>query len=282
MLRAVDVSEWSGHLPAGWAHHVATVHSVRHAIVQAWGGGNVVGRHNSHIYQQVSHCVDAGWRVALYGWPPADTEQAVRYAWNALGTLAFRVDFWAHDVEAGADVSRFTDVDAARRGGFEPWIYTSPAEWNSIMGGTGSFQHLPLWLAHYPYRNRGDVWWPNRFYGEWQYPSGNPFDARIPDSWSKVAGWQFQGTTTVRGVSCDLNVFQYWPGKEASEMQRTLLVKAQGRPEVLYTDGIRSWHVPNVTVKEQIRTALYAGGQNPSVVTIPDDLFQALWERTRS
>ena len=55
-----------------------------------------------------------------------------------------------------------------------------------------------------------------------------------------------------------------------------VIVKKWNSNNTLYTDGIRSWHIPD----QEVLNILYAFGA-PQVVKIPEPLFDALWERTR-
>lgn len=64
--------------------------------------------------------------------------------------------------------------------------------------------------------------------------------------------------------------------EEEDDDMANVLVKKKGWHAVLLTNGVRSWHVPSPTVLGQLR----AFGA-PKVVVIPDQLFQALWDRTR-
>jgi hypothetical protein len=130
---------------------------------------------------------------------------------RASPTLYQLQRFVALDVEAGAGVSD-ANVRTVRRGDQVPFIYASPGGWNSIMGHSVSFVHIPLWMAGYP-RRFGYVHWdvpaashPHALIpatvqvGEWHYL---PFGG-----WEHATGWQFDGTTPYRGETLDLNVFR--------------------------------------------------------------------------
>ena len=52
-----------------------------------------------------------------------------------------------------------------------------------------------------------------------------------------------------------------------------VLVKTAGSSAVLRTDGVSSWHVPDMGVLRQLQAL---GDDAP--VNIPKELFQALWE----
>ena len=63
------------------------------------------------------------------------------------------------------------------------------------------------------------------------------------------------------------------PWVEEDEDMAIVLVKTAGSSKVLRTDGVSSWHVPDMDVLRQLQAL---GDDAP--VNIPKELFQALWE----
>ena len=63
------------------------------------------------------------------------------------------------------------------------------------------------------------------------------------------------------------------PPPEEDEDMAIVLVKTAGSSKVLRTDGVSSWHVPDMGVLRQLQAL---GDDAP--VNIPEDLFDALWQ----
>ena len=63
------------------------------------------------------------------------------------------------------------------------------------------------------------------------------------------------------------------PLPEEDEDMAIVLVKTAGSSKVLRTDGVSSWHVPDMDVLRQLQAL---GDDAP--VNIPEDLFDALWQ----
>jgi len=203
VIRAIDVSEFTGEIPPSWWAELRRVHNVRAVIIQAWGGGNIPGRHNAHFHQQLQGALGAGMKAAAYVWPPEEWAPAIQHIWADKRRLAFL----ALDVEAGNGVTQ-AHVDGVTGADLKAVIYTNPNDWQGIMGGTLDFSHEALWLARYHWRAPPDelyaLRWDitiDRAFGTYPAVGGWRRDT------SKLAGWQFTGTTKFRLETLDLNLF---------------------------------------------------------------------------
>lgn len=203
IIRAVDVSEFTREISPEWWRMVRDQHSVKAAVIQAWGGGPNRGRQNDYFLQQLNGAIAAGLHVAAYCWPPRDWQQAIGWINGSRQHIAF----FALDIEAGAGVTREM-VDGVRAAGYRPVIYTNPNDWNGIMHGTIGFSDEALWLARYHWRAptgqlyavRWDVGIDKAF-GTAQAVGGWKRDTK------KIAGWQFTGTAQLGAETVDLNLF---------------------------------------------------------------------------
>lgn len=200
-IRVVDVSEYTTEIPFSWWEALSADHNVEAAVIQAWGGGYVPGRRNEHFAQHVEGALKSLLKVSAYVWPPREYEQAFR--WIEQSGYKSELSFYAHDIEAGEGVNLSIVSAADQWLGRLSWIYASPSSWSTIMSGrTLEFSDHPLWLARYrlsPDRTGGNaVWWPENY---------DPFGPYVLGLWAEARGWQFQGTTTIDGESCDLNLF---------------------------------------------------------------------------
>ena len=212
-VRVIDVSEFTREIPFSWWQKLREEHNVRGAVIQAWGGGPIAGRQNFYWAQQSEGARRAfgNGGIASYVWPPRDVGIALDYMKRESTALFDLQRFIALDVEAEAGVSS-ANVQTVRHAGQVPWVYVSPGGWSSIMAGSTSFSHVPLWLAGYPRRF-------NRMH--WDVPSPAHPHALIPATiqvgewhyfplggWKNAGGWQFDGTTPYRNETLDLNVFR--------------------------------------------------------------------------
>ncbi len=105
--------------------------------------------------------------------------------------------------------------------------------------------------------------------------------------WVKADGRTLGGLIRRRAEECELfNVQLALPSpppvvipvldEEEDDMANTL-VRKEGDSRVLYTNGVRSWHVPSPKVFEICKKLL---GMRKAV-TIPAPLWDALWDRTQ-
>ncbi len=203
VIRVVDVSEFTGEIPPAWWGELHRVHDVRAVILQSWGGGNVPGRSNAYFHQQLMGALAAGMKAAAYVWPPEDWSSAIHH----IGADKRHLAFLALDIEAGRGVAE-AHLEGVRAQGLKAVIYTNPNDWQNIMGGTLDFSHEALWLARYHWRApEGQLYalrWDitiDRAFGNYSAVGGWRRDT------SKLAGWQFTGTTKFRLETLDLNLF---------------------------------------------------------------------------
>jgi len=206
-VHALDVSEWGGEIKESqWkAAHDA---GFRLAIVQAWGGGPVLGGKNQYCAQQLAGARKAGMMTAIYIWIPPDdttrTEFLIQAAKDAAGSEYQHIKFVAMDIE-GEKLLHPTDPKARLADAISHIqdkrvvIYTSRSMWGKVMDGAIELilpieckvqvNQYPLWDARYDKIADLDMNW---------VPYGG---------WKERAIKQYQGTTTVAGgISADLNV----------------------------------------------------------------------------
>lgn len=199
-IRVVDVSEYTTEIPFSWWADLSADYGVKAAVIQAWGGGYVLGRRNEHFAQHVDGALNSGLYVSAYVWPPREFEPASR--WIEQSGYKGELSFYAHDIEQGEGVAPGIMQAADQWLGRPSWIYASPASWARIMGSTMQYADYSLWLARYqlsPERPGGNtMWWPESY---------DPFGPYRVGDWEEARGWQFQGTTAIGGESCDLNLF---------------------------------------------------------------------------
>lgn len=96
--------------------------------------------------------------------------------------------------------------------------------------------------------------------------------------WTHGGGSVLPGLVRRREAECNLfnRIVVVIPPIGDDEDMPATVVKKWNSNNTLYTDGVRSWHIPN----KEVLNILYAFGA-PKVVKIPEALFDALWERTR-
>lgn len=199
-IRGVDVSEYTTEIPFSWWEALSADHNVEAAVIQAWGGGYVPGRRNEHFGQHVEGALRSLLKISAYVWPPREFEPASR--WIEQSGYKSELSFYAHDIEQGEGVAPGIVQAADQWLGRLSWMYGSPSSWAQIMGSTLQYADHPLWLGRYPLspeRPGGNaLWWPESYV---------PFGPYRVGGWEEARGWQFQGTTTIDGESCDLNLF---------------------------------------------------------------------------
>lgn len=240
--RAIDVSEFTREIPFSWWKRIRDEHGVTAAVIQAWGGGPNAGRRNDYWVQQSegARLAFGNGGIASYVWPSRDVGIALDYMKRESRILYTLQRFVAADVEAGAGVSD-ANIRTIRQADQVPFIYASPGGWNSIMGHSVSFAHLPLWMAGYP----------RRFgYVHWNVPAADHPHTLVPATvevgeehylpyggWRKAVGWQFDGTTPYGNETLDLNVFRagiFTEGGtivEVTELKKLMIVAS------LFTEG---------------------------------------------
>lgn len=190
MIRAVDVSAWSG--PISFQQCVGLREAgVGMVIVQLHGGGPDGTGFNPHAPATLEATLDAGLLIAGYVWPSWSWMEAL----NNIQPFQSRLQFLALDVEADAPVHR-DQIVGIRSADHLPVIYTSRGAWQSIMGVINLFDDVPLWDASYWSEYDANTW-PPHLGARW-VPYGG---------WTSRSGWQFKGSTDYLGVHCDLNVF---------------------------------------------------------------------------
>lgn len=98
--------------------------------------------------------------------------------------------------------------------------------------------------------------------------------------WNHGGGEVLPGLVRRRKAECELFNRRYDPPVvlpiDEEDDMAIAIVKKWNSNNTLYTNGVRSWHIPD----EEVLNQLYALGA-PRVVKIPEALFDALWERTR-
>lgn len=271
-IRVIDLSEWTGPVPAANARRMVEEYNVRGVILQAWGGGGVPGLRNEYFHQAVAAFRSAGiTNIDPYVWPPRDWQAALAWIGDARQHMSGAVYL---DVEAGAGVNN-SIVDGVRRAGWEPRIYASPSSWQGIMGDTTAFAHLKLWIARYLlrfqradgyYRPGFDVRFPrDAFGGQWTGMGG--WTAR------DLVGWQTTGTVpNFCGESVDSSIFYRDAFREEEDdMASTfdeIMIGLDGQPrrfEVLRAD--LTWGTKTLTYRAYtllsslglVRDAAHAG-----------------------
>lgn len=204
IIRGIDVSSYSGRITLSQAKALKEQWGIQAAVIQLWGGGPGGTGPNRWMLSQAYALSSAGLEIGVYIWPPRaiaeyfeDIKAMVRGLIAVTGKRPFMV---ALDVEAGEKVS-LAHIQLASRLG-PAFIYTSPGEWKKIMGST-SFPDVPLWEANYTrkFRTLTGAWT-----GKWPTEEDHPWDPVTP-GFKESPAWQFMGTTSLSGVSCDLNVF---------------------------------------------------------------------------
>jgi len=199
LRRGVDLSKWAGAVPGASWQRVREA-GWHFAVVGSWGSYGV----NAHARVQLAGARRAGLDTAVYALlhfndPKKTGAWQVQRAATAAGSELRHVHFLALDVELKGGpikvdaVALIHDaVRAVRRLGLQPVIYTSRRDWVRITGDSTDFAHLPLWTPRYDRVPVLDV------------------DGRAP--WVPFGGWaaqtakQHQGTTSLHGISVDLNV----------------------------------------------------------------------------
>ena len=188
MEKAIDVSNYSGVFGA--------------AAVACWreqGFDHIVcGTQRPEITRrQLEAAVAGGMGVAAYAYLywRSDVVEAVQRALAAVDGFAIeRLWLDCEDVRGALtaeDVVGRIAAAAAACGDFPHGIYTGRWWWVPNTDNSSAFSHLPLWHAEY---------------------TGSP--QSLPDfgrflpygGWSRPLMWQFQGTTSLCGVSVDLNL----------------------------------------------------------------------------
>lgn len=263
VIRVIDVSEFTRAIPFQWWKTLKQEHGVTGAVIQAWGGGPEPGRQNSYWAQQSIGALDAfgNGGVASYVWPPRDIGIALNWMKAQAPEVYDLQRFVALDVEAGAGVSG-ANVRTVIHGGQVPFIYVSPGGWNSIMGHSQSFSHIPLWLAGYP--NRIGAM-------HWNVPAAQHPHATVPATvdvgeqtylpfggWTEARGWQFDGTTPYRGETLDLNVFEEGvfggdaPAEE-DDMINLWLLRVEGDTAVWLSNLVHKWLITDELIMDELR-----------------------------
>ena len=189
-VKALDVSNWGGYCD----FHEARALGYRHVIVRL--SSERPGKRDIAI-QQLQAAQEAGMTTSGYSWPYFDQDPAefadrcmqiavdagtpLKYVWLDLEGAAppSNMFAWAWEFYRG--------VGADQPCG----IYTGPGWWLKYGQPAATLREgrrVPLWLAHYDgIAKLRDEYMP-------LYP------------WRALAAKQYQGTTTVAGVSADLNV----------------------------------------------------------------------------
>lgn len=165
---AVDISLWSGEITdaelACWWNE-----GVRHVVV---------GNQNPRISrQQLDASLAAGMTIDLYVYlmwnesMSAQVEEALDLAdeYPEVGRLWLDVEDPSGGYGANALIAK---VEAAVQacGDFPCGIYTGKGFWQSAMGGTTRFAHVPLWYAWYDLDPSMSTWQTQRF-GGWVEPT---------------------------------------------------------------------------------------------------------------
>lgn len=140
-----------------WRRFIAE-RDVRYGIVRCF-------RSNGRVDRDGARTIQNGWEAGLsnidvYHFPRfgLSAEGQVRESVNALRAAGARFGRYWIDVETGAHWS--TDaaenaaflqqlLEAVSALGLSTGIYTSPFEWQRVMGASTSFSSYPLWYAHY-------------------------------------------------------------------------------------------------------------------------------------
>lgn len=205
-IHALDVSEYGGLIKdSQWK--AAYDAGFRLAIVQAWGGGPVPGGKNAYCAEQLAGARKAGMMTAIYLWLPPDTTAQthllIQAAKDAAGDEYQHIKFVAMDIEG--DEKLHPEAPAARLHNAisnvkdKPVvIYSSAYMWGKVMGKSTALSQYPLWDARYDELPELDTNW---------VPYGG---------WIQRAMKQYQGTTSVAGISADLNVVHLGRLRETS------------------------------------------------------------------
>lgn len=172
---AADVSVYSGQISAAQWRHAHHDHGVDVAVVGLWHGHKV----NTHAAQQATASDEVGLGLAAYiaiTGRQSPTEQVTIGLRQLTDHDTDRLAFVALDVElAGVTAEQVqAGLDAIRRLGQRPCIYTYPYFWRSKMADTAAFADVPLWHARY-YGDGHRTLEVSPPYGGWRHAVGHQF-----------------------------------------------------------------------------------------------------------
>ena len=184
LVRAADVSVYSGHITAKQWRRARARHHVELAVVGSWHGS----RANQYAEATLAAARAAGLKVATYI-VVTDDAKAIGYGLDACGIHVDSLEFVAIDAELrGVSEKGITDsVRAVHDRGRRAMIYTGKWYWAGRLGDPKWAPRIPLWDSSYNGRQTLD----EAGYGGWGRPVGH----------------QYKGTNTELGFSCDLSVF---------------------------------------------------------------------------
>lgn len=146
--------------------------------------------YNEFAPETLRRALKAGLRIGTYVAPGPRVAPAlvISVVKNLLRDVWPYLELVAMDAEvSGLTVERIGQwLDAIKDAGGRPWLYTGKWFWRQLGAPTRPWD-VPLWLAEY------DI---------------EPGSVEPLTGWDVVSGHQFEGTTSLAGLSVDVNVFR--------------------------------------------------------------------------
>lgn len=203
-MLGLDVSVYSGEITADkWRQIKALGYEV--AIIGLFHGQTA----NRYANRQCFAAKEAGMITAGYiylaPWTGKSGEEQVLVGLDTVGELlAKEMCFVAIDCECDGITKEmiWQAVDTVRAKGLRAIIYTARWWWKDHFGDPHDFAGVPLWSAYYD--NDPDLDFPKMPYGNWE-PTLH-VGVRAAQT-TGIMGEQYQGTTYICGINCDLNWF---------------------------------------------------------------------------
>ena len=187
LIRAADVSRWSGQITEAQWKSAKENHGIELAIVGAWHGAEA----NEHCEASLHNAQDAGLQIAAYAvLNGMRGDESIERAKAACGMPWWDLAFAALDVEVRGVTRRIIASAATKvtHGGLRPIIYTGAWFWRGRLGNPDWAAGLPLWDSRYD----------------------GKLDLEFPDPygpWTKIVGKQYEGSNSDLGFNADLSVF---------------------------------------------------------------------------